>query len=393
MCYRVIHKRTIVNGALLAGVLVMGAGLLIWPQAVATGTSRGLAICGGVIIPSLFPFLILAGFLVRSGISESIGRRLEWLTRRLFKLPGCCSTPIFISLVGGYPAGGAAIGELLDRGAITQGQARRMLQFCVNGGPAFIISAIGAGMLGSVQKGVLLFVSHITVSLLIGIIGARWVKDEPNPPAAAGKRASSPKTSQNPLKSKPARRSIAGAFVDSVNNACRSLLYMCGFVVLFAALLSLGDGSGFTDGFHRFIALPFRWMGREVDTSYILPVLLEVSCGTVEVAGSGVMAPFLLSMALGWGGLSVHCQLAATLQGYRLINGSFFLARICHGVLSGLLSMLLFRVVPMTMPVVALDTNTVFRTFSSSAAASVALLLMCGVMVLTCSDKEKEYLF
>lgn len=77
------------NGGLLLLVMAAGAALLVWPQAAAGGVSRGLSICSSVIIPSLFPFLVLAGFLVRSGISAAIGRRLEGLTRALFGLPGC----------------------------------------------------------------------------------------------------------------------------------------------------------------------------------------------------------------------------------------------------------------------------------------------------------------
>ena len=46
-----------------------------------------------------------------------------------------------------------------------------MLRFCVNAGPAFIISAVGAGMLGSVRMGVVLFAAHILASVLVGIGG------------------------------------------------------------------------------------------------------------------------------------------------------------------------------------------------------------------------------
>lgn len=60
-----------------------------------------------------------------------------------------------------------------------------MLRFCVNGGPAFIISAVGAGMMGSVRFGVVLFTAHLLASLLIGIgggIGARLAAEN-RPPA------------------------------------------------------------------------------------------------------------------------------------------------------------------------------------------------------------------
>ena len=49
-----------------------------------------------------------------------------------------------------------------------------MLRFCVNAGPAFIISAVGAGMMGSVRMGAVLFAAHILASLLLGIGGRIW---------------------------------------------------------------------------------------------------------------------------------------------------------------------------------------------------------------------------
>ena len=119
MFVKIVHRSALQTIGLLAGIALAGAALLAWPQAVATGVSRGLSICSTVIIPSLFPFLVLAGFLVRSGLCRRLGRWLEKPTRRLFGLPGCCAGAILIGWVGGYPAGGAAIGELTREGSIT----------------------------------------------------------------------------------------------------------------------------------------------------------------------------------------------------------------------------------------------------------------------------------
>ena len=69
MFVRTFRKSALLTGLLLTGVVLAGAALLIWPQAAAAGVSRGLSICSSVIIPALFPFLVLSGFLVRSGRS------------------------------------------------------------------------------------------------------------------------------------------------------------------------------------------------------------------------------------------------------------------------------------------------------------------------------------
>lgn len=151
-----------------------------------------------------------------------------------------------------------------------------MLRFCVNAGPAFIISAVGAGMLGNVRAGAVLFAAHILAALLMGArrpdLG--WTKQEAD--------------REEGLPAGPKRLPTAAAFVESVNGACRSLLYMCGFVVLFAAILALCDASGFTALIQQALALPFRLAGADADAlNCLFPCLLEVSCGAVEASGAG----------------------------------------------------------------------------------------------------------
>jgi len=374
--FHVLHKQRLLNAGLLCGLTAAAAALLVWPEAVSAGVSRGLSICGAVIIPSLFPFLVLAGFLVRAGIAAALGRRSERLIRLLFGLPGCCGTAILIGMVGGYPAGGTAVGELVASGAITAAQGRRLLRFCVNGGPAFIISAVGAGMLGSASRGALLFAAHIAVSLLIGIASRSKSSAEPQPPPQ--------KTQKLP---------VTAAFVESVNAACRSLLYMCGFVVLFAALLTLADVSGAGAVLQRLISAPLTALGggaTGLGSVNWLPMGLEVSSGCIEAASGGRLAPLLLGITLGWGGLSVHCQMAASLAGQKLIDRRFFRFRLLAALLGGLVSLLLFRFVPVPGLAGTVPAGTPqIRPFTTSAAGSVALLLMCGMYLGTIGVRSK----
>ncbi|HIW72725.1 MAG TPA: hypothetical protein H9684_00220 [Firmicutes bacterium] len=377
MFIKTIRKSTLTACALLAACAGAGAALLAWPEAAASGISRGLSICSSIIIPSLFPFLVLAGFLVKSGLSEALGRRLERPTRFLFGLPGSCAAGILVGFIGGYPAGGIAVGELVERGTITRAQGRRMLCFCVNGGPAFLISAVGAGMLGNVAYGGMLYAAHIAASVLLGILlrlfdGGKEATERPQAPALP-------------------RPSPAAAFVEAVNASCRSMLYMCGFILLFAALLALADGSGLTAAVERGLSRPLEALGLETSLAgCLLPCLLEVSCGSVEAAHAGAASPLLLGMTLGWGGLSVHCQVAASLQGKGLVGRGFFAARALHALLGGIFSVLLFRYVPVEAAVFRSSAEALIAPYSSSAGAAVALLAMCALFLLTAAVRPKE---
>lgn len=371
-----LRKSTLYKLALLIAVIGLGGALLCWPQASAGGISRGLSICSTVIIPSLFPFIVLAGFITRSGIDAAIGRRLEGVTRLLFGLPGRCAAGILIGFVGGYPAGGAAIGELLRCGAITRREGERMLLFCVNAGPAFVISTVGAGLLGNAQYGAVLLAAHMLAALLIGIASRLFASPE------------KPETHSRPAQPQPMRP--AAALAGAVNAACRSMLYMCGFVVLFAALQALGDVTGLTQGVTRLIAWPLESAGAEVqDLDCLVPLLTEVTSGCVAASTAGELRPLLLGIALGWGGLSVHCQLTATLHDYNIMGRRFFLARLLHAVLGGLFSVLLLHVIPVDVTAsAALAAGTPLA--SSSIPAAVTLLTMCTLLLFTNAPSEEE---
>lgn len=372
-----LHKSTLYKLVLLIVVVSIGFALLWWPQAVAGGISRGLSICYTVIIPSLFPFIVLAGFVSRSGIDTVIGRHLERVTRFLFGLPGRCAAGILIGFVGGYPAGGAAIGELLKSGAITRQEGRRMLLFCVNAGPAFVISTVGAGLLGSARYGVILLAAHMLAAFLIGIMSRLFI----------------PSTTVSPPSNQSAKTSIrpGAALAQSVNNACRSMLYMCGFVVLFAAIQTLGDVTGLTQGITRLIAWPLETAGADVrDLDCLIPILTEVTSGCVAASSADTLKPLLLGAALGWGGLSVHCQLTATLYEYNLMGKSFFLARLVHAALGGLFSILFLRLIPVELTVSATISGNLAPLASSSVPAAVTLLAMCILLLFTNTQTDES---
>ncbi|MBR5540632.1 MAG: hypothetical protein IKU56_04555 [Clostridia bacterium] len=349
--YLTIRPR--LNTALVgAGIVCSGIFVLLRPEAVAGGISRGLSICASVIIPSLFPFLVLGGFLSKSGVAAAIGSRLEHVTRLLFGLPGCCAAGILISFVGGYPAGGTVVGELTRSGQITRDEGQRMLRFCVCGGPGFVISTVGAGLMGSAGLGVILFAAHIAAALLLGILGV--------PPDS--RRQTPARSAHRP------RVSVASAFVESVTAACHSLLSMCGFILLFSGILALLD---------TFSAYDNRTV------SALFSCLLEVSCGCVAAAELGASAPFILGFAIGFGGLSVHCQLTSALGDAKVLTPRFWLTRLLHGCLTAILALLLLRLIPVTLPVFGTSSQPVVHAVSGHVGISVFLLMLCGIWLLS----------
>ena len=132
-------------------LLVLGwgggaAALLFCSPSVGEGVRQGLAVCAAIMIPSLFPFLILSDFLGHTRIGVLLERPLGGLMARLYRCPKELAPAILMSWVGGYPAGARVLAGMVERGALSQEDAGLALTFCVNSGPAFLAVVVGAGV-------------------------------------------------------------------------------------------------------------------------------------------------------------------------------------------------------------------------------------------------------
>ena len=114
-----------------------------------------------MIIPALFPFFVLSILLNRLGLPGMLGKLFAPFASRLYGISGAGASALLIGLTGGYPLGAAYIADMERQGSITASEGERLLGFCNNSGPAFIIGAVGSGVFGSVKIGLLLYAVHI----------------------------------------------------------------------------------------------------------------------------------------------------------------------------------------------------------------------------------------
>lgn len=307
--------------------------LLLYSDSAKTGVSEGVLRCVEVLIPSLFPFMVLSSFCVKSGLSAAIGRVAAPAMKFLFHLPGSSAATIVMGMIGGYPVGAQGIRALLDEKSITPNQARQMLWFCVGAGPAFTISAVGEGMFGDRTIGLLLYLAQVATSLTMGIAVGWLQKKKEN--RAAFHHPSSPSAAES------VKTPVANALVDSVSGVMAALIQMCAFVILFSALLSLLER---LEIFSHLSSL-FSHTGIPPRYGELLPsALLEVTAGAGRAAGQH--AVFFAAFALGWSGLSVHFQIYAILSSLSFSKIKFMIARFTQGVLEAGFLFLSFLFLP-----------------------------------------------
>lgn len=261
----------------LGGTALLFIALVCFSARAAEGARQGLSLCGNTLAPSLFPFFVLSNLLSALGLPDLLGRKLEPVTRRLFRVSGCGTQAFFLGISGGYPLGAAVTADLCRNEQIRPREAQRLLAFCNNSGPAFILGAVG-GIFSSPKAGFLLYATHVLAALCTGIL----------------LRGASTDLSGHEPPSSPNALSFAAAFPAAVTKALGATVTICGYVVLFSAFLNL-------------LTLPasFPPLARAMVAGF-----LELGSGITSLHGLPP-TPFHLACAaamLGWGGICVHLQ-------------------------------------------------------------------------------------
>ena len=343
-----LEARHFSSAALILGCAGLSALLALYSPLALEGARNGLALCGQVIIPSMYPFFVLAGIFSRLDGARG---------------PNAALGVILLGFLGGYPLGVKTAAQLLERGAVSRAGAQRLQLFCVNAGPAYLIGAVGAGMLGSRRAGAILFASMLVSGLVIGGLAKFLPLGE-----GASLRETTPTLRRHPSTegNEDCNKPFDHILLTAVTQATGAVLGVCAWVVLFSALCAL-------------LRLLPRALWPAIPT---LNVLLEVSSGAAAVVRSGMPLPVLCA-ALGWGGIAVHCQLLGDIRKTGLPLRLFWASRLLHGALAAAVCTALLRRFPMEMPAAAMwGAGHGVRLWAVSAPAAAAALFFCAFLIL-----------
>ena len=153
----------------LLGCLAALGVLLLCSADTARAVREGLALCAGSVIPALFPFLAVSGLLTALDAGAAPGRGRMLLARVLGCGPAGAGA-FLLGLVGSYPVGARTVAQLYREKRISRPEACRLLLFCNNCGPAFILGVAGLGCFGSLRAGGLLWAVHVLAALGIALV-------------------------------------------------------------------------------------------------------------------------------------------------------------------------------------------------------------------------------
>ena len=321
------------------------------PKIISAGVSNGLNICTNIIIPSLFPFMVICNFIGLSPIVNIISKILSPITKYIFNMPENVGAIIFISFVGGYPMGAKMISNFLKKEQISINIANKLLCFCINAGPAFIITAIGYIIYGSRKIGLYLLLSHFLGAILIGAILGNFSKIK--------------KTNKTNKINLPSLK-YSEAFVKSVIDGSYAIFNICSFVIIFS-VITLIIKNIFNS--NNFINLSLSLLEVTVGLKYI---------GTLNISYSLLFSSFFISFS----GLSVISQILYFIKDFNLNKKVIFLFRFVHGVISSLIIYLimLFTNNANFASLIIYDQKISFFNLSPLLSLIVFLLSLCFII-------------
>lgn len=304
--------------------------LIAFSNECAMGVTKGLYISANVIVPSLFPFGVIVLMILRSNI--------KLLPDTVF---------VFIlSLIGGYPVGAQLIEEIYKKGVITKKGANIMQCYCINAGPAFVISAIGSSVLRSKKLGVLLLLSHILASLIIKFVLSKRLKKE-----IIKKSTPKEKTCD-----------FNALFCNCVKDSATSTISICSFIILFSVINA--------------ILSQFEFLK-------ILTYLFEVTSAVTNVKNI-----YLISFLLGFSGISIWVQIFSVSKQSGIRYFPFVASRIIHGILSTIFTYIAILIFKPNLPTISIETSYLFAVSRLEIAVSIIILMI--VVILSLENKNNS---
>lgn len=335
---------------LATSVTMMAVGLIIFPQESFEASKGGLNIWWTIVFPSLLPFLIFSELLISFGVVRFIGVILEPFMRPLFRVPGVGGFVWAMGLASGFPAGAKFTVRLRQEEQLTRIEAERLVCFTNSSNPLFLFVAVAVGFFHNPHLGIILALSHYLGNFCVGIIMRfyRW-KEEKYHSKVLNKLPSIRQAFSQMHRTRIKETRPFGSLLgDAVLSSIQTLLMIGGFIILFSVvnkllfhmnitgLLASGVGGilhifNFPDS----LSLPF------------ISGMFEMTLGskltsTVEEATlfqQTVMTSFILA----FNGFSIQAQVASIIAATDIRFTPFFLARIAHGLLASIITVLLWE--------------------------------------------------
>lgn len=255
--------------------------LLTYPALSLEYASKGLILWFDKMIPTLLPFMILSGIMIRMNLTHKCVRLFHPLFHRLYGTSPNGTYTILMGFLCGFPMGARIVGELLAAGKLTRREGSLLLSFCNNIGPIYFLSFVVPVL--DIQKPLIPFCIMYGIPLLYGMAVMRVHSSQTHTsdaaPSACGEHGL------------PLLAAVDASVVSGLPGIGRLGGYMVFFNLLNIAFVPFGNLPPFV--------------------SYLYNCILEITSG---IDRCGHLHPYLVLILLPFGGFSCIAQTYSMIQ-------------------------------------------------------------------------------
>jgi len=301
-----INLKVVYSVLLSLAIFCLLVAMVAQPQVYMNTTLNALIVWATVLLPSLFPFILYTKFLSSLGMIEPISKSFSSVTSKLYNVSGISSFVYLMSIMSGYPVGAKLTTDLYLEGKINRGEAQRIVTFCANCGPMFLVGTVGVGLLANKTAGYVMLVSHFLGALINGLIFRKYKLND-----------------KTTLQQKNTSSTNDDVLSKNVISSANSMFIVGSYVVIF------------------FVLIQFLNMVLPINQSGVFGALFngffEITHGCKDVANLAVstnLKIILCCFVASFGGLATAMQSITFLKKLNMKFTFFLLFKFTHAVLS-----------------------------------------------------------
>ena len=329
-------------------VTALAMSMILFPQQTFQAAFRGLDAWWSIVFPALLPFFVMSDLLIGLGVVDFLGVLMEPIMRPLFNVPGAGAFIVAMGFTSGAPIGTLLTVDLRKQDLCSRTEAQRLMSFTSNTSPLFLFGAVSVGMFHNVSLGMTLAMSHYLANIVIGVVFGFFSKKERSNQSGNPRRrrkvfaAACRKLLEHQKQNK---RPLGIMMADAVLKATQTLSMIGGYIIFFSVLTEILKLLGILDIIAAVLLLFLKPLGLDPSIGTAVATgFFEITLGTKlcsEVSTSLPVQLLAASAIMGWGGLSIHAQVASLLKDTDLKMHTFILARCLQAALAPLFTLVL----------------------------------------------------
>lgn len=288
--------------------------LLRYPTQALDYASTGLLLWFRKMIPTLLPFMILSGIMVRLNLTERFARCFHPLFHMIWGTSINGSYVILMGMLCGFPMGARVIGELICAGKLSEEEGAYLLSFCNNIGPIYFISFVMSTL--SLSGNYLPFLIMYGVPLLYGFLYGRLITIKKK---ILHKNEFATNFSSLPIHAASVSASDRVSLLTAIDDS------------IISGLIGIGKLGGYMFFFNllNIMMLPFSSLPNLFLA--FCNCILEITSGINRVGSSGF---YMILCLLPFGGLSCMAQTYSMIKGTNLSISRYFLHKCIQSIIT-----------------------------------------------------------